>query len=226
MDKEPAKTNVDFDSWPSVQQKEYIPLILIQHPEHRTKQQDCNMAKLNKTGDIDSILSVQLAFKHHCEADSRETLQHIFSASTVTKQVDEILTPMESSVLRRLVLSEGAPGIGKSFLLECMSCQQRDKILFKMLEIMLLAHLHDSSIGLTKSSGDLLCFFCKGDSKAKEISAVCSNYILASCGEGMSFYFDSYDELLKNLQKDCLIAKILLIPSLWYSNVILSTCLS
>jgi len=205
MDKEPTKTNVDFDSWPSDQQREYIPLALIQHPEQRTKQQDCNMAKLTQTGDIDPILNIQLAFKHHCEADSCETLQHIFSASTVSKQVDEIQTPIESSVWRRFVLIEGAPGI--SFLLECITCQRRDKILFKMLEIMLLAHLHDSGIDLTKSSSDLLCLYCKGDSKAKEISAVCSNYILASCGEDMSFLFDSYDELLKN---HCLIAKILI----------------
>ena len=221
MDKE---SSVDVDSWLSDQQREYIPLTLIQHPEQRTKQQDCNMAELTQTGDIDPMLSVQLAFKHHCEADSGETLQHILNASTITKQVDKILTPIESSICKRFVLIEGAPGIGKSFLLECITRQWRDEILFTMLEIMLLAHLHDSSIDLTRSNSDLLCLFCKGDRKAKEILAVCSNYILASSGEDMSFLFGSYDELLKNLQKDCLIAKISIQELISLCGIVVSSC--
>ena len=37
---------VDEDTWPPNQPKSYTPLVLIQHQELRTKQQDSEMAKL------------------------------------------------------------------------------------------------------------------------------------------------------------------------------------
>ena len=62
-----AQDSVDEDTWPPDQPKDYTPLVLIQHQEQRTKEQDKEMAKLTQTGDIDSIASGQLAPKHHCK---------------------------------------------------------------------------------------------------------------------------------------------------------------
>jgi len=41
-----AQDSVDEDTWPPDQLKNYTPLVLIQHQELRTKQQDSEMAKL------------------------------------------------------------------------------------------------------------------------------------------------------------------------------------
>ena len=60
-----AQHAVDEDRWPPDQPKEYIPLVLIQHQEQRTKEQDSEMAKLIQTGDIDSVASNQLVPKYH-----------------------------------------------------------------------------------------------------------------------------------------------------------------
>ena len=48
-----AQDSVDEDTWPPDQPKEYVPLVLNQHQEQRTKQQDSEMAKLVLTGNID-----------------------------------------------------------------------------------------------------------------------------------------------------------------------------
>ena len=204
-----VQDSVDEDTWPPDQPKDYTPLVLIQHQEQRTKEQDKEMAKLTQTGDIDSIASGQLAPKHHRKLDSHETLQHVLNTSTVTKQVAEILTPLEESDGKRFVLIEGAPGIGKSVLLKHIACQWGKTLLLTLFKIVLLVCLRDPNIWQVTSISDLLCLFCEGDCKAKEISTACSDYLFANGGKDITFLFDGYDEFPAELQKSSLIAKIL-----------------
>ncbi|XP_065886389.1 protein NLRC5-like [Dysidea avara] len=203
-----AQDSVDEDTWPPDQLKDYTPLVLIQHQEQRTKEQDKEMAKLTQTGDIDSIASGQLAPKRR-KLDSHETLQHVLNTSTVTKQVAEILTSLEESDGERFVLIEGAPGIGKSVLLKHIACQWGKTLLLTLFKIVLLVCLRDPNIWRVTSISDLLCLFCEGDSKAKEISIACSDYLFANGGKDITFLFDGYDEFPAELQKSSLIAKIL-----------------
>ena len=111
MINERAQYSVDEGTWPPDQPKEYTPLVLIQHQEWRTKEQDIEMAQLVQTGDIDSVACGQLAPIHRRRL---QILQHILNTSTVTKKVAEILSPLEESNGQKFVLIEGAPGIGKS----------------------------------------------------------------------------------------------------------------
>ena len=220
---------VDEDTWPPDQSKNYAPLLFIQHQEQRTKRQDSEMAKLTQTGDIDVMASGQLAPKHCRKLDSHETLQHVFNTSSVTKQVAEIQTPLEESDGGRFVLIEGAPGIGKSVLLKHIACQWGKKSLLKMFKIVLLVCLRDPNIQQATSISDLLCLFCEGDSKAKEISTACSDYLLANGGKDISFLFDGYDELPEDLQKNSFIAKILNCKLLPLCGIVVSfssTCFS
>jgi len=200
---------VDEETWPPNQPEDYTPLLLIQHQEQRTKQQDSEIAKLTQTGDIDSIASGHLAPKYLRKLDSHETLQRVLNTSTVTKQVAEILTPLEEREGKRFILIEGAPGIGKSVLLKHIACQWGKKFLLTMFKIVLLVCLRDPSIWRVTSIGDLLCLFCEGDSKAKEISTACSDYLFANSGKDITFLFDGYDELPEDPKKSSLIAKIL-----------------
>ena len=200
---------VDEETWPPNQPEDYTPLLLIQHQEQRTKQQDSEIAKLTQTGDIDSIASGHLAPKYLRKLDSHETLQRVLNTSTVTKQVAEILTPLEEREGKRFILIEGAPGIGKSVLLKHIACQWGKKFLLTMFKIVLLVCLRDPSIWRVTSISDILCLFCEGDSKAKEISTACSDYLFANSGKDITFLFDGYDELPEDPKKSSLIAKIL-----------------
>ncbi|XP_065885615.1 protein NLRC5-like isoform X2 [Dysidea avara] len=220
-----VQDSVDEDTWPPDQPKDYTPLVLIQHQEQRTKEQDKEMAKLTQTGDIDSIASGQLVPKHHRKLDSQETLQHVLNTSTVTKQVAEILTPLEESDGKRFVLIEGAPGIGKSFLLKHIACQWGKKLLLSMFKIVFLVCLRDPNIWSITSISDLLKIFCKGytDKRTDEISTACGDYLLANGGKDITLLLDGYDELPENLKKNHLITDILNRTTLPLCGIVVSS---
>ena len=56
-----------------------------------------------------TLASGQLAPKRCHKIDGHKTLQHIINTSTVTKQVEEILTPLKECGGKRFVRIEGAP---------------------------------------------------------------------------------------------------------------------
>ena len=203
-----VQDNVEEDTWPPDQPNEYTPLLLIQHQEQRTKEQDVEMAKLIQTGDIDLVASGYLAANHHHKI---EILQHVLNTSSVTKEVSEILTPLEKSDGKRFVLIEGAPGIGKSVLLKYIALQWGKKVLLTTFKIVLLICLRDPNIWKVTSVQDLLKLFCKGDTeeKAKEIAMPCSDYLLANGGKDVTFLLDGFDEFPEHLKKKSLIADII-----------------
>ena len=203
-----VQDTVDEDTWPPDQPKEYTPLLLIQHQEQRTKEQDNEMAKLIQTGDIDLIATGELLCKRQ-KQESHKAIQHVLNTSTVTKEVAEILTPLERSDGLKFVLIEGAPGIGKSVLLKHIAFQWGQKVLLPKFKIVLLVCLRDPNMRYITSIGDLLQLFCEGGAKAKEISTACSDYLLANGGKETIFLFDGYDEFPEDLRKSSFIAKIL-----------------
>jgi len=206
-----AQDSVDEDTWPPDQPKEYTPLLLIQHQEQRTKEQDSEMAKLIQTGDIDSVASGQLASKHYHKLDNHEIVQHVLNTSSITKEVSEILTPLERSDGQKFVLIEGAPGIGKSVLLKHIAMQWGKTVLLTTFKIVLLICLRDPNVWKVMSVHDLLKLFCKGDTqeKATEIAMSCSDYLLANGGKDVTFLLDGYDEFPEHLKKNSLIASII-----------------
>ena len=216
--------SVDEDTWPPEQPMDYTPLLLIQHQEQRTKQQDNTIAKLTQKGDIDSIAKGQLAPKF-CRLDSHETLQHVLNTSTVTKEVAEILTPLEEDNGKRFVLIEGAPGIGKSVLLKHIACEWGKKLLLTTFKIVLLVCLRNPNVWQIKSVCDLLKLFCKGDTEKRgnEIAIICSDYILANSGKHMALLLDGYDEFPEDLKKKSIFAEILNQTTLPLCGIVVSS---
>ena len=109
-----AQQSVDEETWPPDQPKNFIPLVLIHHQEQRTQEQYAEMSRLIQKGIIDSVVGSQSASK----SDNQDTIQHVVNTSVVTKNVADILTPLEKGDSQRLIIIEGAPGMGKSVLLK------------------------------------------------------------------------------------------------------------
>jgi len=222
MINEKAQHSVDEDTWPPDQPTEFIPLLLIQHLQQRTKEQESEMAKLIQTGDIDSVGRGQVISKRH-KLDSHDTVQHILDTSTVTKEVAEILTPLEDNSSQKFVLIEGAPGIGKTFLLKHIACRWGKKLLLSMFKVVLLICLRDPIVWRITSIRDLLRLFCEGDTKAIDITTACSDYLLANGGNDITFLFDGYDEFPENLKVTSLIASILNRKLLPHCGIVVSS---
>jgi len=106
-------------------------------------------------------------------------------------------------------LIEGAPGIGKSVLLHEIAYRWGIQQLLPTFTLLLLVCLRDSTVQQAKSISDLLPSFCKGDRRAKEIAAVCSDYLFENSGKHLVFLFDGYDEFPEYLQENSLIGEII-----------------
>ena len=200
------------ETWPPDQPKNFTPLVLIHHQGQHTMKQATAVAQLIQRGDVDEITSLasnRSVPKHHPKLDSHEPLQEVLDSSTVTKELAEILAPLEQSKNPQFILIEGAPGIGKSILLKEIAYRWGNKQLLKTFRLVLLLCLRDPTIQQVGSMNDLLQHFCEGNSRATEIAATCHDYLSENGGKDIVFLFDGFDELSVELQRSSLVSKIL-----------------
>ena len=129
--------NTDEETWPPDQPKNFTPLLLIHHQGQHSMKQATAVAQLIHTGDIDDNSNHSVP-KHHPKVDSHEPLQEVLDGSTVTKELAEILAPLEHSKDPQFILIEGAPGIGKSILLKELAYRWGNKQLLKTFKLVLL----------------------------------------------------------------------------------------
>ena len=202
---------VDDNTWPPDQPTNFIPLLLIHHQGHHTKEEVTAMAELMCTGNIDKVASVtdEQSIVKHAKLGTHEKFQKVLDTSRATYEIEEILTPLEQSKKPAFILIEGAPGIGKSVLLKEISYRWAKKELLQKFELVLLVYLRDPSLQQIQSVDDLLQLFCKGDKNASQIVSACAQYLFANGGKTLTLLLDGYDEYPRDLHKSSLIADIL-----------------
>ena len=69
--------NINEETWPPDQPKNFIPLVLIHHQGQYSMRQATAVAQLTQTGNVDKITSLasnQSVPKHHSKLDSHEPL--------------------------------------------------------------------------------------------------------------------------------------------------------
>ena len=224
-----TQLEVDEEAWPLEQPKTYTPLVLIQHGHHNLKQYTA-MAEFVERGHIDKVVPAISAIKTGTlpKLDSHQPLQEVFDTSKVTKEIAEILAPLEISDDPQFILIEGAPGIGKSLLLKHIAYRWGIQQILQKFKLVLLVCLRDPAVQQMSLIDDLLRLFCRRDRRATEIASAYSDYLLENNGEDLALLFDGYDEYPERMRKDSLIADILKrsFTSLWLDCIISSTCLS
>ena len=206
-----TRSRVDEETWPPNPPKTFTPLVLIQHQDDRNIKQSTAMAEFVQRGHIDEVVSVTTTdtLPKHLKLDSHQPLQEVLDTSKVTKEVAEILAPMERSDDPQLILIEGAPGIGKTLLLREISYRWGKKKILQKFQLVLLVCLRDPAVQQMSTIYDLLLLYCKGDRRANEIASTCNDYLSANNGEDLVLLCDGYDEYPERLRKDSLIAYIL-----------------
>ena len=196
-----ARFMVDDDTWPPDQPHNFTPLLLVHHKGQQRMDQAVEIAKMVYKSDVTSLATKQLV---HTKLDDHAPL-----VSKVTKEVAEILSPLEKSEEPQFVMIEGAPGIGKSVLLHEIAYRWGKQQLLQTFRLLLLVCLRDPIVQQATSISDLLLSFCKGDRRAKEIAAACSDYLFENGGKCLLFLFDGFDEFPDHLRKHSLIGEII-----------------
>ena len=201
----------DKNTWPPGQSKTFTPLLLIHYQGHRTPEQVTAMAELMYTGDIGKVALVtgdQPAIT--CtKIDGDEKFQKVLATSKTTKEIKEILAPLENSEDPCYILIEGAPGIGKSVLLKEIAYRWGKKELLQKFELILLISLRDPSLQQIKCVDDLLQLFYKGNKNATEIVSACSEYLDSNGGKSLTLLLDGFDEYPEHPRECSLVASIL-----------------
>ena len=219
-----TQLRIDEEAWPPGQPKTFTPLVLIQHQGHRNLKQSTAMAKFVGRGHIDKVVTSGNTIPKQChELDSHQPLQEVLDTSKVTKEVAEILAPLETSNDPQFTLIEGAPGIGKSLLLKEIAYRWAIKQVLQKFKLVLLVCLRDPAVQQMSLIDDLLQSFCKRDRRATKIASACSDYLSENNGEDLAFLFDGYDEYPEMLRKDSLIADILKRKELPHCSLIVSS---
>ena len=182
------------------------------------------MAACIERGHIDKVVTSGNALpKYYHKQDTHQPLQEVLNTSKVTKELAEVLAPLETGNDPQFVLIEGAPGIGKSLLLKEIAYSWAEKKILQKFNLVLLVCLRDPTVQQMSLIDDLLQPFCKGDRRAAKIVSACSDYLLENDGEDLAFLLDGYDEYPEELRKDGLIAYILKREVLPHCSLIVSS---
>ena len=215
----------DKEAWPPDPPKTFTPLVLIKHQGHRNINHSTAMAEFVEQGYIDKVVSVTTTdtLPKRLKLDSHQPLQEVLDTSKVTKEVAEILAPLETSDDPQFILIEGAPGIGKTLLLREISYRWGKHQILQKFKLVLLVCLRDPAVQQMSFIDDLFQLFCKRDRRAAEIASMCSDYLSANNGEDLVLLFDGYDEYPERLRKDSLITDILERKELPHCGLIVSS---
>ena len=198
---------VDDKTWPPVKQASFTPLLLIHHHGDHSQQEIRAKAELMYTGNIGKV--AMATDEHSDKLDGDDKFHKLLDTSKATKEIAEILAPLEKSKDPAFILIEGAPGIGKSVLLKEISYRWANKELLQKFELVLLVYLRDPSLQQIVSVNDLLQLFCIEDDNATQIASACAQYLFANSGKTLTLLLDGYDEYPEQLRESSLIYKIL-----------------
>ena len=189
---------VDHDTWPPKQPKSFTPLLLIHHQGDHTPEQVTAMAELMYAGKVASVTVDQFPVKRAKLVTSK-----------ATKEIGEILAPLEEGKQSCFILIEGSPGIGKSVLLKEIHYKWASKELLQKIKLVLLVCLRDSSLWQIQSVDDLLQLMCIGEEYVTKTVSACAQYLFANGGRNLTLLLDGYDEYPEHLRESSLVAKIL-----------------
>ena len=198
-----TRFTVDEDSWPPNQPEDFTPVLLVHHQDQHTFEQ---ATALQLAGSIQSCRP----YSKHYPQDSHQSLREALDNSKTTKQLVDILAPLqESDDDTQFILVEGLPGIGKSLLLQEIAYKWSIGKCLQKFKIVLLLQLRSPAVQQVSLVADLFQLVCKRQTDATEIATACSKYLFNNNGKDVVFLFDGYDEFPVNLQKDSLVADIL-----------------
>ena len=188
------------DAWPPNQPKEFTPLLLVYHQHTFEK-----AIAIQLDGSESLLYSKDYLKDSQHQLIMREAINH----SKTTKQLVDILAPLQDSDDAQFILVEGLPGIGKSLLLQEIAYGWAKRNFLQKFKIVLLVQLRSPAVQQVSLVADLFQLVCKRETRGKEIATACSEYLFENNGKDVVFLFDGYDEFPEHLQKDSLVADIL-----------------
>ena len=152
-----------------------------------------------------------------------QILQEHLKQCKISKNISYLLEVLQSPDINpRTVLIEGAPGIGKTYLLKHVALQWANNKMLIESQFVFLLCLRDPIVQAMSSISDLVQYFYKQDKPHINHVETLHTY-LSGNGKSIAFLIDGYDELPEKLQKDSFVASIITHQVLPASAVVLTS---
>ena len=208
----------DKDIWPPQQSKHFTTLAFIYHKNERTRREVITIAKASQSGHIDDIMQAA----GDCDSSSED---YDLEGSRATKDISELLAPLDhpDGCQSQTILIEGAPGIGKSFLLKHIAHLWANKQVLTSSKLLFLVCLRDPAVQKMSSLNDLVDYFCKEGKIDLNMQAHTCADLYKTGGKNVTILLDGLDEFPDELLDHSFIVDILEHHVLPYCNVIVSS---
>jgi len=209
-----TKYKLSRDTWPPEQPETFTPVVVMHHQGPHSLKEAVVLTEVLYSLDLNDVVfatSNQYIIAQHPKLKFHTNcFQKFLNTSKVTKDVKEILTPLEENEDPQMILIEGSPGIGKTILLKEIAFRWSKNCLLSKFKLVLLLCLRDQCVQQLSSVDHLFESFVKHNTqRSSEIAAVCCDYFFENGGEDILFLLDGFDELPIKLREDGLVASII-----------------
>ena len=208
-------------AWPPQQPKHFTTLAFIYHKNDYTHDDVITLATVTGKGHMDDVIANTA---DHTEKDDSDDYFH---KGKVTESIPEWLAVLETpeSDQPNTILIEGAPGMGKSFLLKHIAYLWASEKLLTSSKLLFLICLRAPAVQKMLTMNDLVSQFCSTEMAASNLSQICATYLDETDGKNVTILLDGLDELPEKILLDdnFLITKLLERSALPSSNIVVSS---
>ena len=202
--------------------KSYIPLTVLQCEARQRQEQLSTKAKEHR--EHLHILSSQHDPNRHLPLFLKLNHVHTSNGNRRTKNIEDLfmMSNNEGSP-QRIILVEGAPGVGKTELVkEIAYCWAEHKLLSNV-KLVIVLPLRDPSVLEIKSIKSLVDYFINKDLIDGDMAKCVAKQLRDSQGENVLFLMDGFDECRNRLQEDSFVMHLIDCSVLWKSIVLITS---
>ena len=151
--------------------------------------------------DNSNVIDMQEHYITHSEC------KQSFNVIKETLTISDIFLPLKNNENSRIILIEGAPGMGKTTLCKEIAYQWVKRRLLQDVKLLFLVYLRDLSIFRINDLTDLIRYFYRFGKETLEFSEQCAKILVNRDNSDIAVILDGYDELDRS--KDSYIDQLL-----------------
>ena len=192
----------DLDSvWQILYPEHFINVLLIHHIKRRDEKNIEEVADIMRDG-----------LMRYNESRSIRFMDPIYHQKFETFKIFDMFKPFKSEdgsiIIPKLILIDGAPGMGKTTLCKEIACQWAKGELLKDTQILFLLFLRDPAVQNMHDLTDFIQYFFKFKQSSLDLSKQCAKILEKRDNSDITILMDGYDEL-RNKGIDLLIERII-----------------